>query len=137
MAAAQANAQLKAVVALLLQCAYGRAIYNLTGRTPPRQARIEVALKESAFNPLSPQQYLQNRDETLYVGFEQRISFQVLNLCLCLAGRACESFTLELGSIGLCRVFLPAKANSSSCQISFDGPTRLGALNRSLLHNDF
>ncbi|KAK9787874.1 hypothetical protein WJX73_003490 [Symbiochloris irregularis] len=72
----QANAQLKAVVALLLQCAFGRAIYDLSGRTPPRQGRVTVALRESAFNPLSPQQHLQNRDETLYVGFEQRISFQ-------------------------------------------------------------
>lgn len=71
----QANTQLKTVVALLLECAYGRAIYAGEGRTPPRHACVQVVLKESAFNPLSPQQHLQNRDETLYVAFQQLISF--------------------------------------------------------------
>lgn len=79
----QASVQLKTVVALLLECAYGRAIYSMAGRTPPRHARVEVELRESAFNPLSPNQHLQSRDETLFVAFQQRIAFHVGPHALC------------------------------------------------------
>ena len=81
----QANQQLKTVVALLLECAYGRAIYSLAGRTPPRHACVQVVLRESAFNPLSPHQHLQHRDETLFVAFQQRLAFHVrdaIHTCL-------------------------------------------------------
>lgn len=62
-------------------------VYDGTGLTPPRQARVTVRLRESAFNAICSQ--LQEKDETLYVAFQQHIKVEVrtlltaLNLKLC------------------------------------------------------
>ena len=49
-------------------------IYEGQGATPPRRACLTVRLRETAFNAICSQ--LQERDETLYVAFQQHICFQ-------------------------------------------------------------
>ena len=50
-------------------------VYDGSGATPPRQAHVAVRLRESAFNAICSQ--LQEKDETLYVAFQQHIKFEV------------------------------------------------------------
>ena len=50
-------------------------VYEGKGQTPPRRAHLMVRLRETAFNAICSQ--LQERDETLYVAFQQHICFRV------------------------------------------------------------
>ena len=71
----QSDPQLKDVLELLLECAFGKADMD---RVPTRRSRIEILVKENAFNPLGGNTQLNRaRDETLYVGFQQDIRIQV------------------------------------------------------------
>lgn len=67
---------MKAIVAMLVRCAFGQPS-EAGARIPSRAAKIEVCVRESAFNPLSPPSSSQPRDETIYVAFQQHIRFQV------------------------------------------------------------
>ena len=67
---------------MLVRCAYGSP-QNTASKIPAHSASVEVAVRESAFNPLSSPSAMAQRDERIYVAFQQHISFQV-----CSAGRA-------------------------------------------------
>lgn len=72
----QLDEDVKAIVALLVRCAFGRPA-EPGARIPGRCAAVEVAIREAAFNPLSPPSSPQPRDETIYVAFQQRVAFEV------------------------------------------------------------
>ena len=75
MSCAQMDEDVKGVVALLVRCAYGRPA-DRGAPIPGRAACVEVAVREGAFNPLTPPSSAQPRDETIYVAFQQHIRFQ-------------------------------------------------------------
>ncbi len=83
----QMDEDVKAIVGMLVRCAYGRPA-DTSNPIPSRAACVEVALRECAYNPLSPPSGSHPRDETIYVAFQQHIRFQVLGffkLCMCLS----------------------------------------------------
>ena len=61
---------------MLVRCAYGSP-QNTASKIPAHSASVEVAVRESAFNPLSSPSAMAQRDERIYVAFQQHISFQV------------------------------------------------------------
>jgi hypothetical protein len=68
--------QLKEATDLLVECAFGKGPFAERAQIPSRRAFVEVVVRESAFNPLFPQPHVQQRDEMLYVAFQQHIKFQ-------------------------------------------------------------
>ena len=73
----QSDCQLKNAVDLIVDCAFGSAPYKDTSQIPAQSTCVDVAVRESAYNPLHPQNQLQQQDETLYVAFQQRIQIKV------------------------------------------------------------
>ena len=67
---------------MLVRCAYGSP-QSAASKIPAHSACVEVAVRESAFNPLSSPSATAQRDERIYVAFQQHIMFQV-----CSDGRA-------------------------------------------------
>ncbi|DBB03558.1 hypothetical protein WJX82_011164 [Trebouxia sp. C0006] len=72
----QSDGQLKNAVDLIVDCAFGRSPYSDTSQIPTQSTCVDVAVRESAYNPLHPQNQLQQQDETLYVAFQQRIQIK-------------------------------------------------------------
>ena len=87
-APAQMDENVQAVVAMLVRCAYGRPA-DLANPIPSRAACVEVALRECAYNPLSPPCGAHPRDETIYVAFQQHIRVQARGAPSFLCMRAC------------------------------------------------
>ena len=75
-ACTQLDEDVKGIVGLLVRCAFGRPA-EPGARIPGRVGCVEVAVRECAFNPLSPPSSAQPRDETIYVAFQQRVGFEV------------------------------------------------------------
>ena len=73
----QCDTQLKDAVDLIIDCAFGQPPYSDTNQIPAPSTCVDVAVRESAYNPLHPQHQLQNADETIYVAFQQRIQIKV------------------------------------------------------------
>lgn len=73
----QCDTQLKDAVDLIVDCAFGQPPYSDTNQIPAPSTCVDVAVRESAYNPLHPQHQLQNTDETIYVAFQQRIQIKV------------------------------------------------------------
>ena len=71
----QMDEDVKRVVALLVRCAFGRPA-DAGAPIPRRGGCVEVAVREGAFNPLTPPSAAAPRDETIYVAFQQHIRFQ-------------------------------------------------------------
>jgi hypothetical protein len=65
-----------------VDCAFGRSPYSDTSQIPAQSTCVDVAVRESAYNPLHPQNQLQQQDETLYVAFQQRIQIKVFAFLL-------------------------------------------------------
>ena len=61
---------------MLVRCAYGSPL-NTASKIPAHSASVEVAVRENAFNPLSSPSAMAQRDERIYVAFQQHIMFQV------------------------------------------------------------
>ena len=61
---------------MLVRCAYGSPL-DTASKIPSHSACVEVAVRESAFNPLSSPSATAQRDERIYVAFQQHIMFQV------------------------------------------------------------
>ena len=61
---------------MLVRCAYGSPL-DTSAKIPSHSARVEVAVRESAFNPLSSPSAAAQPDERIYVAFQQHIMFQV------------------------------------------------------------
>lgn len=80
----QSDCQLQNAVDLIVDCAFGNAPFKDTSQIPAQSTCVDVAVRESAYNPLHPQNQLQQQDETLYVAFQQRIQIKVLALTLTL-----------------------------------------------------
>ena len=78
----QMDEEMKEITRKLVRCSYGSP-QNTASKIPAHSASVEVAVRESAFNPLSSPSAMAQRDERIYVAFQQHISFQV-----CSAGRA-------------------------------------------------
>ena len=72
---------------VILECAFGSIPYTDSTCVPSSSTCVDVALRESAYNPLHPQHQLQQQDETLYVAFQQHIQIKV-SLQLQLAGQS-------------------------------------------------
>lgn len=72
----QCDTQLKDAVDLIVDCAFGQPPYSDTNQIPAPSTCVDVAVRESAYNPLHPQHQLQNTDETIYVAFQQRIQIK-------------------------------------------------------------
>ena len=62
---------------MILECAFGSIPYTDSTCVPSSSTCVDVALRESAYNPLHPQHQLQQQDETLYVAFQQHIQIKV------------------------------------------------------------
>ena len=73
----QSDCQLQNAVDLIVDCAFGNAPFKDTSQIPAQSTCVDVAVRESAYNPLHPQNQLQQQDETLYVAFQQRIQIKV------------------------------------------------------------
>ena len=73
----QNDCQLQNAVDLIVDCAFGRSPYSDATQIPALSTCVDVAVRESAYNPLHPQNQLQQQDETLYVAFQQRIQIKV------------------------------------------------------------
>lgn len=73
----QNDCQLQNAVDLIVDCAFGRSPYTDSSQIPALSTCVDVAVRESAYNPLHPQNQLQQHDETLYVAFQQRIQIKV------------------------------------------------------------
>ena len=78
----QSDCQLQNAVDLIVDCAFGTAPYKDTAQIPALSTCVDFAVRESAYNPLHPQNQLQQQDETLYVAFQQRIQIKVLTAML-------------------------------------------------------
>ena len=61
---------------MLLRCAYGSPL-DMSSKIPSHSACVEVAVRETAFNPLSSPSVMAQPDERIYVAFQQHITFQV------------------------------------------------------------
>ena len=97
---AQLDEDVKGLVGLLVRCAFGRPA-EPGARIPGRCGRVEVCVREAAFNPLSPPSSAQPRDETIYVAFQQQVAFEVgrpfERVCLIRRGQA-QSTRRDAGS---------------------------------------
>ena len=78
----QSDCQLQNAVDLIVDCAFGNAPFKDTSQIPAQSTCVDVAVRESAYNPLHPQNQLQQQDETLYVAFQQRIQIKVFVVTL-------------------------------------------------------
>ncbi len=74
-----------------MDCAFGRSPYSDTSQIPAQSTCVDVAVRESAYNPLHPQNQLQQQDETLYVAFQQRIQIKVFAFLLHVLALGCDS----------------------------------------------
>ena len=72
----QTDEDVKAIVRMLIQCAFGQP-QEASSKIPSHRANLDVTVCENAFNPLSSPSKSAQRDETIYVAFQQQISFQV------------------------------------------------------------
>lgn len=81
----QTDEDVKAIVRMLIQCAFGQP-QEASAKIPSHRATVEVTVCENAFNPLSSPSKCAQRDETIYVAFQQQISFQVSMLASCMNG---------------------------------------------------
>jgi hypothetical protein len=70
------NEDVKEIVRMLVRCAYGSPL-DISSKIPSHSASVEVAVRENAFNPLSSPAVTAQRDERIYVAFQQHIKFQV------------------------------------------------------------
>ena len=61
---------------MLVRCAYGSPL-DMSSKIPSHAACVEVAVRENAFNPLASPSAAAQRDERIYVAFQQHIMFQV------------------------------------------------------------
>ena len=61
---------------MLVRCAYGSPL-DTASKIPSHSACVEVAVRQSAFNPLSSPSATAQRHERIYVAFQQHIMFQV------------------------------------------------------------
>ena len=75
-ASLQMDEGVKEIVRMLVRCAYGSPL-DTSSKIPSHSARVEVAVRESAFNPLSSPSAAGQPDERIYVAFQQHIVFQV------------------------------------------------------------
>ena len=75
----QMDEDVKEIVRMLVRCAYGSPL-DTSSKIPSPSACVEVAVRENAFNPLSSPSVTAQRDERIYVAFQQHIVFQV-GLC--------------------------------------------------------
>ena len=75
----QGDGELKNAIDLIVLCAFGQAPYTDISQIPAQSTCVDVAVRESAYNPLHPQNQLQQQDETLYVAFQQRIQIKVMS----------------------------------------------------------
>ena len=118
---AQADCQLKNAVDLIVDCAFGTAPYKDTSQIPAQSTCVDVAVRESAYNPLHPQNQLQQQDETLYVAFQQHIQIKVTSSRLprhaVSCGPVCCSCTTSDVGGYYCRVKL-----SASCLMQSTNP---------------
>ncbi len=73
----QGDKQLREAMDVILECAFGSIPYTDSTCVPSSSTCVDVALRESAYNPLHPQHQLQQQDETLYVAFQQHIQIKV------------------------------------------------------------
>ena len=73
----QGDKQLREAMDVILECAFGSIPYTDSTCVPSSATCVDVALRESAYNPLHPQHQLQQQDETLYVAFQQHIQIKV------------------------------------------------------------
>lgn len=78
----QTDEDVKAIVRMLIQCAFGQP-QEAASKIPSHRATVDVVVCESAFNPLSSHSKNTQRDETIYVAFQQHIRFQVRSLTSC------------------------------------------------------
>ena len=81
----QNDCQLKDAVDLIVDCAFGSAPYKDSGQIPAQSTCVDFCVRESAYNPLHPQNQPQHPDETLYVAFQQRIQIKVCLVLMLLA----------------------------------------------------
>lgn len=72
----QVDEGVKEIVRMLLRCAYGSPL-DASSKIPSHSACVEVAVRETAFNPLSSPSASAQPDERIYVAFQQHITFQV------------------------------------------------------------
>jgi len=75
----QMDEDVKEIVRMLVRCAYESPL-DTSSKIPSHSAYVEVAVRENAFNPLSSPSVTAQRDERIYVAFQQHIIFQV-GLC--------------------------------------------------------
>eukprot|EP00891_Asterochloris_glomerata_P003756 jgi/Astpho2/3756/fgenesh1_pg.00060_%23_56_t len=61
----QGDKQLREAMDVILECAFGSIPYTDSTCVPSSSTCVDVALRESAYNPLHPQHQLQQQDETL------------------------------------------------------------------------
>ena len=78
----QTDEDVKAIVRMLIQCAFGQP-QEAASKIPSHRATVDVVVCESAFNPLSSPSKNTQRDETIYVAFQQHIRFQVRPFSSC------------------------------------------------------
>ncbi|CAL8465005.1 g4540 [Coccomyxa elongata] len=71
----ETDEDVKAIVRMLIQCAFGQP-QEAASKIPSHRAIVDVVVCESAFNPLSSPSKNTQRDETIYVAFQQHIRFQ-------------------------------------------------------------
>ena len=76
LSSAQMDEGVKEIVRMLLRCAYGSPL-DMSSKIPSHSACVEVAVRETAFNPLSSPSVMAQPDERIYVAFQQHITFQV------------------------------------------------------------
>lgn len=72
----QTDEDVRAIVRMLVRCAFGQP-HRESSKIPSRSASVEVTVRENAFNPLTSPSNCPQRDETIYVAFQQQIKFQV------------------------------------------------------------
>lgn len=92
----QSDCQLQNAVDLIVDCAFGNAPFKDTSQIPAQSTCVDVAVRESAYNPLHPQNQLQQQDETLYVAFQQRIQIKV-RVCHITLAASCDSSHITAG----------------------------------------
>lgn len=73
----QSDPQLREALDLIIESAFG---CGNQGKIPARKTRVDLVVKEHAFNPLRASPNQRCRDEALYVGFQQDLRIQVAQL---------------------------------------------------------
>ena len=118
----QGDKQLREAMDVILECAFGSIPYTDSTCVPSSSTCVDVALRESAYNPLHPQHQLQQQDETLYVAFQQHIQIKV-GVQLQLAGPSASSVCP--GGVQLC---IPAMLEAQQLPASAAAAAGLGAV---------